>query len=302
MTHYISIISQVTIIDTPGFGENLEDEEDILNNMVNFLKKEVKFVNVFLIAFKESDTRIPNEVRTNLKMLSAMFGPSFWDNVLIEVTRYRFDKTGHNQREDAMGVPRGSTDIWSHMENWKNTIKEKFKLTNENWEDMDAVFIDSYYRSTDEPENVMFLNQTAKLFNFAKAAKPYPMKDIEAVRGENTKFEQQVAELVKEKARLKKELEKADPFRKERDTLKENLTQLEQELENLKKGKVLAAGAKAGEETKMALFGGGGVLLGFLLGCALSSWCWYKNMVGKARLLLSYFFITRPSKMEVYHR
>ena len=102
--------------------------------MVNFLKKEVKFVNVFLIAFKESDTRIPNEVRTNLKMLSAMFGPRFWDNVLIEVTRYRFDKTGHDQREDAMGVLRGSTDIWAHMENWKNTIKEKFKLTNENWE------------------------------------------------------------------------------------------------------------------------------------------------------------------------
>ena len=130
MTHYISIISQVTIIDTPGFGENLEDEEDILNNMVNFLKKEVKFVNVFLIAFKESDTRIPNEVRTNLKMLSAMFGPRFWDNVLIEVTRYRFDKRRHDEREDAMGVPRGSTDSWAHMENWKNTIKEKFKLTN----------------------------------------------------------------------------------------------------------------------------------------------------------------------------
>ena len=134
MTHYISIISQVTIIDTPGFGEELEDEGDILNNMVNFLKEEVEFVNVFLIAFKESDTRIPNEVRTNLKMLSAMFAPRFWDNVLIEVTRYRFDKTGHDQREDAMGVPRGSTDIWAHMENWKNTIKEKFKLTNENWE------------------------------------------------------------------------------------------------------------------------------------------------------------------------
>ena len=190
-----------------------------------------------------------------------------------------------------MGVPRGTTDIWAHMENWKNTIKEKFKLTNENWEDMDAVFIDFYYSQTDETEKMMFLNQTAKLLNFAKAAKPYPMKDIEAVRSERTKFEQQVADLANEKARLEKELKEVDPFRKERDTLKANLTELEQELENLKKGKVLAAGAKAGEETKMALFGGGGVLLGFLLGCALSSWCWYKNMVRKAWLLLLYFFI-----------
>jgi septin family protein len=42
-----------TVIDTPGFGNNLIEEERTIESLVNVLRDEIKFVHAFIIAFKQ---------------------------------------------------------------------------------------------------------------------------------------------------------------------------------------------------------------------------------------------------------
>ena len=48
---------EVTVVDTPEFGNSLEEEEASIEQLVDFLKDDLRFLNVFVLTFKESDKR-----------------------------------------------------------------------------------------------------------------------------------------------------------------------------------------------------------------------------------------------------
>ena len=76
---------QVTVIDTPGFGDSLAEEEKIIENLVATLRDKIKFVHVFIIAFKQTDNRMTNSLRSMISLFEKMFGHKFWENVILEV-------------------------------------------------------------------------------------------------------------------------------------------------------------------------------------------------------------------------
>ena len=64
----------VTLIDTPGFGaEDWEFEREIVEQMVQVLKNQVKYVHVFVIAMNGNQDRFKNQMNTMLKLFGDIF-------------------------------------------------------------------------------------------------------------------------------------------------------------------------------------------------------------------------------------
>ena len=89
--HWLGVGSEVTVVDTPGFGNSLEEEEASIEQLVDFLKDDLQFVNVFVLTFKESDKRLTRGLQSMMKLLGRMFGRQMWSFGILSATHWGYD-------------------------------------------------------------------------------------------------------------------------------------------------------------------------------------------------------------------
>ena len=85
-----------TVIDTPGFGDELSEEEKTIDGLIDSLKDRVKFIHAFVIAFKQQDNRMTASLRSMIGLFQKMFGHLFWENVILEVSAWTFHESDSN--------------------------------------------------------------------------------------------------------------------------------------------------------------------------------------------------------------
>ena len=161
----------MTVVDTPGFGVELEEEEETISGLVNFLKNELKFVHAFVLTFKETDKRITAEFRLMVRLLSGIFGDQFWDNAIIEATHWSYHDVARAKRT-------------LHNEtSWTDHINSMFESMSSR--KMKSVFIDTYFDvGNTSREREEFARNTNDLIEFAMEKDPFPCKDIKQVKHE----------------------------------------------------------------------------------------------------------------------
>ena len=154
-----------TVIDTPGFGNQLVEEQQTIKNLVSALKDDIKWVHVFVIAFKQTDNRMTDSLRSMIFLFEKMFGSKFWGNAVLEATHWNFGNNARRIREAAK--PPITRDFWTAEFNRK--LQENFSLQR----NLSSVFIDSFHDTNNTEEVEIYNAETRTLFDFAKSRKPF---------------------------------------------------------------------------------------------------------------------------------
>jgi len=177
----------VTVVDTPGFGNSLEEEEASIEQLVDFLKDDLMYVNVFVLTFKESDKRLTLGLQSMMKLLGRMFGSQFWKFSVICGTQW-----GYDDRRVGIRNSSGYNEI-----TWTKQINKLLTGLQGNPTDLPSVFIDTFYDvGPSQFATIKFRENTARLLHYGIEKKePFQCKDIEIARSEILEQQKRLSEM-----------------------------------------------------------------------------------------------------------
>ena len=142
-----------------------------------------------------------------LFQLENTFGKKFWENAVLEITKYGFHEVQNEVRGDAPEKTEDGIrdDLNAYFrENFKLPVRFLFLLSYplllyihfQNDLRLPTVFIDTHYTENDENSKKKFEEYTAKLWEIANRLHPYDITDVAAMQNELAKERQRINDLV----------------------------------------------------------------------------------------------------------
>jgi len=187
---------EVTVVDTPGFGDSRGDlDAPHIEEMMQVLKQEVKSANAIMLLLKGDMNVFGAGLVKMIRELTMIFGVSIWDNVILGVSFWKYDQNEINQRNKTCHEPYPPERC--HDESWftkviNEQLKEKLHLKR----NIPAIFVDSWsqtrYEVNDEIQQEYFKKESEKLLDFMKSKEEFEFKTIEDVLKENADLYKQV--------------------------------------------------------------------------------------------------------------
>jgi len=171
-----------TVVDTPGFNDSDGESNDLIDEMMNVLKKIVKGANAIVLLINGEDERFDSSLQQMIREMQALFGESFWLSTIIGVSHWHYDDWHINERNRT-----GETEK-EFMAEWNSLLQEKFHIEVE----LQGVFIDAYSQQDDfmddESQQMAFNKETSKLWEFALQNELFLFRTIEDVLEENQRL------------------------------------------------------------------------------------------------------------------
>ena len=160
----------VTIIDTPGVGDNRGADCTNAMETAAFVKS-LKSIDAFVLVLKGTTTRIGLSLQNHINRFVEMFGQDFWQKVVIEVSFWSHSRKDAEQRNRTREMDEGTftRDLNNLM---GDVFKVPFNLT--------VVFVDPvFYPDLAEPEEkVAYQRETERLWSFIASGYPFICGDF----------------------------------------------------------------------------------------------------------------------------
>merc|ERR1719228_1489181 len=258
-----------TVIDTPGFGDRLVEEEKTIESLVTTLRDEIKYVHVFIIAFKQTDNRMTNSLRSMISLFEKMFGNKFWDNAILEATHWNHGRDAERIR--MASEPPLTQKFWT--DEFNRILRKEYSLK----KDLQSTFIDTYYHHQSEKEEEIFQNNSKSLLEFALSREPFQCKDIEIALTEIRQLQKNLESLKKEEEDKKQVIENLTKENYElSETLRTYGLTTPPPRQEAHSGTEYCSRNRCYTPTEFALFGVGTIVMGVMVGVVGISWFKYQ--------------------------
>merc|ERR1711973_590513 len=123
-----------TVVDTPGFGDSDQNDNDLIDEMTKVLKDNVKSANALVLLVNCEQERFNNALQQMIREMIALFGETFWKNAIIGVSHWSYSPDNIAKRNYT-----GMTEE-KFMKEMKSQLEEKFHIN----VTLQGVFIDSF--------------------------------------------------------------------------------------------------------------------------------------------------------------
>jgi len=258
-------LPEVTVIDTPGFGSDRDQEMETIQNLVDTLKNEIQYIHMFVIAFKQSDLRMTYQLRSMLLLFEKMFGSHFWKNAVLEATWWNYGDNSVRIRQSA--IPKITE------ESWTQTLNQELRRKLDVGYELPSVFIDTFFDPDNQYERDQFRINTDKLLTLAQGVKPFHCKDIEIALTEIEAMATHITKLIDETNERTNIIQNLIREKEELKALAGNKTAMILPTQCARNGaNVFCVANKCYTPTEFSLLGVGCTVLGIMIGVVGISW------------------------------
>merc|ERR1719295_1483248 len=164
-----------TVVDTPGFGDSDQDDNDLIDEMMTTLKDAVKSANTLMLLIKGDQTRFNTALQQMLREMEALFGRMFWNNVIIGVSFWPYDEASVAKRKHHEITEE------KFIRQLNNQLNEKFHIN----PSVQGVFIDAMsqasWNKNDATQQEAFQRETGKLWKFSNTSKLFAFITVEDI-------------------------------------------------------------------------------------------------------------------------
>ena len=188
--------NKYTIIDTPGLGENSEQDIIHLNEVIGILKEKITSLRTFILVINGAFPSLGKQFHHMVQLYTKIFGEKMWDQLIVVVTNWCFDeKSKRNRKVGNTSEESQSSEIYCAL---TSALDIEVQIP--------MVFIDNFdAREEDrEPELVGYFSQ---LKDFIDKCPQFDLSDINCKALMYEMAKNGVETFLEEKLEQKKEFE-----------------------------------------------------------------------------------------------
>merc|ERR1712055_1036042 len=178
----------MTVVDSPGFGDSDNEDEALIEEMMDVLANKLDHADTLLLLLNGQETRFKAGLQTMLKRMTLMFGKDWWDYVVVGVSFWAYDQDSIDDRECDPDYPDYCKDeAWFEKE-INSQLQEKFGQTR----NFSFVFTDSWSQTgdnTDDPlQQEHWQDESSKLWDITiNRPESFSFMTIEDILEENAR-------------------------------------------------------------------------------------------------------------------